>query len=91
MKNKKYYVPTKALIRKFLTHTPEAKQLTKTETEYLILYMQGNSSDAIAEKLNITKSYKNGLIRQSIMQKFNVDKLMLAAFHVLENGKTVFA
>ena len=58
--------------------------LTVLEKNYLALYMQGKSSNEIDKELNITNKYADKMIRRSIMQKFNVERLILAAFCTLQ-------
>ncbi len=58
--------------------------LTVQEKNYLTLYMQGKSSKEIDKELNITNKYADKMIRRSIMQKFNVERLILAAFCTLQ-------
>ena len=58
--------------------------LTVLEKKYLALYMQGKSSNEIDKELNITNKYADKMIRRSIMQKFNVERLILAAFCTLQ-------
>ena len=84
MRKRKNRPLSKAEIKRILSRCPQAKLLTKLEFDYLILYIQGDSADKIAEKLQISKGYKDKIIRHSIMQKFNVKNLILAAFQSLQ-------